>query len=46
MGLSFGFGGFFNPILAAWGPFLFFSSAGLYLLLTLDSEYIIPSLKL
>jgi len=46
MGLSFGFGGFFNPILAAWGPFLFFSSVGLYLLLTLDSEYVIPSLKL
>jgi lipopolysaccharide export system permease protein len=46
MGVSLGFGGFFNPILAAWGPFLFFASLGFYLLLTLDSEYIIPRLKL
>ena len=47
MGVSLGFGGFFSPLLAAWGPFLYsFSSLGFYLLLTLDSEYIIPRLKL
>jgi len=46
MGVSLGFGGFFNPILAAWGPFLLFSSLGFYLLFTLDSEYVIPRLKL
>ena len=46
MGVSLGFGGFFNPFFAAWGPFLFFSSLGFYLIFTLDSEYIIPWLKL
>jgi lipopolysaccharide export system permease protein len=46
MGVSLGFGGFFTPLFAAWGPFLFFSSLGFYLIFTLDSEYIIPWLKL
>ena len=46
MGISLGFGGFFSPLLAAWGPFLFFSSLGFYLIFTLDSEYVIPRLKL
>jgi lipopolysaccharide export system permease protein len=46
MGISLGFGGFFSPLFAAWGPFLFFSSLGFYLIFTLDSEYIIPWLKL
>jgi lipopolysaccharide export system permease protein len=46
MGVSLGFGGFFSPLFAAWGPFLLFSSLGFYLLLTLDSEYIIPRLRL
>ena len=46
MGVSLGFGGFFDPFFAAWGPFLFFSSLGFYLIFTLDSEYIIPWLKL
>jgi lipopolysaccharide export system permease protein len=46
MGVSLGFGGFFSPLFAAWGPFLFFSSLGFYLIFTLDSEYIIPWLKL
>jgi len=46
MGVSLGFSGFFNPILAAWGPFLLFASLGFYLLFTLDSEHIIPRLNL
>ena len=46
MGISLGFGGFFSPIFSAWGPFLLFSSLGFYLILTLDSEYVIPGLKL
>ena len=46
MGVSLGYGGFFNPFFAAWGPFLLFSSFGFYLLFTLDSEYIIPRLGL
>ena len=46
MGVSLGAGGFFSPLFAAWGPFLFFSSLGFYLIFTLDSEYIIPWLKL
>ena len=46
MGVSLGFGGFFSPLFAAWGPFILFSSLGFYLLLTLDSEYIIPRLRL
>jgi lipopolysaccharide export system permease protein len=46
MGVSLGFGGFFSPLFAAWGPFLLFSSLGFYLIFTLDSEYVIPWLKL
>ena len=46
MGLALGFSGFFSPFFAAWGPFLLFSSLGFYLLFTLDSEYVIPRLKL
>ena len=46
MGISLGFGGIFSPFLAAWGPFLFFLSLGFYLIFTLDSEEIIPGLKL
>jgi lipopolysaccharide export system permease protein len=46
MGVSLGYGGFFSPLFAAWGPFLLFTSLGFYLLLTLDSEYIIPRLRL
>ena len=46
MGISLGFGGIFNPILAAWGPFLFFLSVGFYFIFTLDSEELIPGLKL
>jgi lipopolysaccharide export system permease protein len=46
MGISLGFGGFFSPLFAAWGPFILFLSLGFYLLFTLDSEYIIPRLRL
>ena len=46
MGGSLGFGGFFSPLFAAWGPFLLFSSLGFYLIFTLDSEYLIPWLNL
>ena len=46
MGVSLGFGGFFSPLFAAWGPFILFSALGIYLLFTLDSEYIIPRLRL
>ena len=46
MGVSLGFGGFFSPLFAAWGPFILFLSLGFYLLFTLDSEYIIPRLRL
>ena len=46
MGVSLGHGGFFSPIFAAWGPLLLFASFGFYLLLTLDSEYVIPRLRL
>jgi len=46
MGVSLGNGGFFSPLFAAWGPLLLFASFGFYLLLTLDSEYAIPRLRL
>ena len=46
MGVSLGHGGFFSPLFAAWGPLLLFASLGFYLLLTLDSEYVIPRLRL
>jgi lipopolysaccharide export system permease protein len=46
MGVSLGHGGFFSPLFAAWGPLLLFASFGFYLLLTLDSEYVIPRLRL
>jgi lipopolysaccharide export system permease protein len=46
LGISLGFGGFFSPLFAAWGPLILFLSLGFYLLFTLDSEYIIPRLRL
>lgn len=42
MGISLGHGGTFDPLMAAWGPLLLFASLGVYLLLTLDSERILP----
>ncbi len=42
-GTSLGFGGIFNPVFAAWGAILFFSSIGFYMIVTLDSEEVIQS---
>jgi len=42
VGISLGYGGTFGPVLAAWGPNIFFTSVGFYLILTLDSERILP----
>ncbi|MEE9258769.1 MAG: LptF/LptG family permease, partial [Nitrospinaceae bacterium] len=42
VGISLGYGGTFGPVLAAWGPNLLFTSLGFYLILTLDSERILP----
>lgn len=42
MGISLGHSGAFGPLLAAWGPNLLFMALGFYLMLTLDSEYILP----
>ncbi len=41
-GVSLGHKGTFDPVLAAWGPCLMFILLGFYLLLTLDSEKILP----
>ncbi|MGP0628493.1 LPS export ABC transporter permease LptG [Nitrospina sp. 32_T5] len=40
--ISLGQKGTFEPVLAAWGPCLLFITVGLYLLLTLDSEKVLP----
>jgi len=40
--ISLGHGGTLHPVLAAWGPSLLFTCIGLYLLLTLDSEKLLP----
>ncbi len=42
LGISLGNGGTFSPWLAGWGPALIFGFIGLYLLLTMDSEKILP----
>ena len=42
MSISLGKGGTFDPILAAWGPNIFFTALGFYLLLTMDSEKAFP----
>ncbi|MCA9483303.1 MAG: LPS export ABC transporter permease LptG [Nitrospina sp.] len=42
MGISLGHGGTFNPILATWGPCFLFVCIGLYLLLTMDSDRLLP----
>ncbi|MDH5762529.1 MAG: LPS export ABC transporter permease LptG [Nitrospinota bacterium] len=42
MGISFGHKGVFSPILAAWGPCLLFICIGFYMLLTIDSEKLLP----
>ena len=42
LSISLGRGGIFDPILAAWGPNLLFTTLGFYLLLTMDSEKAFP----
>lgn len=42
VGISLGHGGTFGPVLAAWGPIALFTAGGFYLILTLDSEKILP----
>jgi lipopolysaccharide export system permease protein len=42
MGISLGHGGTFHPVLASWGPNLLFISVGFYLILTIDSEKLLP----
>jgi lipopolysaccharide export system permease protein len=42
LSISLGRGGTFDPVLAAWGPNLFFTALGFYLLLTMDSEKAFP----
>jgi lipopolysaccharide export system permease protein len=42
MGISLGLGGTFSPALAAWGPTLLFILLGFYLILTMDSERLLP----
>lgn len=41
-GVSLGHKGTFDPVLAAWGPCLMFILLGFYLLLTLDSDKLLP----
>jgi lipopolysaccharide export system permease protein len=43
MGISFGYKGVFSPVLAAWGPSLLFICIGFYMLLTMDSEKLLPT---
>ena len=43
MGISFGYKGVFSPVMAAWGPCLLFICIGFYLLLTMDSEKLLPT---
>ncbi|MFQ5481539.1 MAG: LPS export ABC transporter permease LptG [Nitrospinaceae bacterium] len=42
MGISLGHGGTFDPVLAAWGPAGLFVCLGFYLLLTMDSDSLLP----
>ncbi len=44
MGISLGYGGTLPPFLAAWGPNLILIAMGLYLILTIDSESLLPSM--
>jgi lipopolysaccharide export system permease protein len=43
LGISFGYKGVFSPVLAAWGPCILFICIGFYLLLTMDSEKLLPT---
>ena len=43
LGISLGHKGVFSPFMAAWGPCLLFICIGFYLLLTIDSEKLLPT---
>ena len=43
IGISFGYKGVLSPSLAAWGPCLLFICIGFYMLLTMDSEKLLPT---
>lgn len=43
MGISFGYKGVFSPAMAAWGPCVLFICIGFYMLLTMDSEKLLPT---
>jgi lipopolysaccharide export system permease protein len=43
LGISLGYKGVFSPVMAAWGPSLLFICIGFYLLLTMDSEKLLPT---
>lgn len=43
LGISLGYGGTLPPFLAAWGTNLIFAALGLYFILTIDSENLLPS---
>lgn len=42
VGISLGFKGVFPPVLAAWGPCALFICIGFYMLLTMDSDKLLP----
>ena len=42
VGISLGHGGTFDPLLAGWGVITLFMAIGFYLILTLDSERVLP----
>ena len=45
MFVSLGRGGTFDPLLATWGPIALFTAVGFYLVLTIDSERMLPFVK-
>jgi len=42
LGISLGYKGVFPPVLAAWGPCALFICIGFYMLLTIDSDKLLP----
>lgn len=42
VGISLGYKGIFPPLLAAWGPCILFICIGFYMLLTIDSDKLLP----
>ena len=43
LGISLGYKGVLSPFMAAWGPNLLFIFIGFYLLLTIDSDTLLPT---